>query len=135
MPIGRRKRGRGFRGAFSRPRDRTQINVVALRGRRGPNAAAVVLKNARSSSGLAMARNCGVLRFHSSSASQRAVMATLIGPAAALPAPSHGDREPGEPATKEAAGHGGPQPAILPPTPGAGAAPLAAPVDAARRVN
>ncbi|HLJ21227.1 MAG TPA: tetratricopeptide repeat protein, partial [Stellaceae bacterium] len=68
-------------------------------------------------------------------APQRAVMATLIGPAAALPAPGPGDREPSEPATKDAAGHGGPQAAILPPTPGARAAPLAAPVDAARRVN
>jgi HemY protein len=68
-------------------------------------------------------------------APQRAVTATLIGPAAALSAPGHGDHERSEAGAKEAAGHGGPQPAILPPTPGARAAPLSAPVDAARRVN
>jgi HemY protein len=66
---------------------------------------------------------------------QRAATATLIGPAAALPSPSHGDHgeEGGKP--QQAAGQAGPRPAILPPTPGARAAPLAAPVDAARRVN
>jgi HemY protein len=68
-------------------------------------------------------------------APQRAVTATLIGPGSisptgALPAPATGDRGPGD-----AGGPSGPQPAILPPTPGARAAPLAAPVDAARRVN
>ncbi len=68
-------------------------------------------------------------------APQRTVTATLISPPATLPAPGHEDRGHGEEAARVAAGHTGPQAAILPPTPGARAAPLAAPVDAARRVN
>ena len=62
----------------------------------------------------------------------------LIGPGEALPTPADPPAKPDGAGAEHPAAHpatAGPQPAILPPTPGARAEPLATPVDAARRVT